>query len=72
MKLKAKIKAFVRQVKKKATAIATISLTTLAGRIYIAFASNDTSATIQDWMPLIIQMAMLGMIMGILKKFGKI
>lgn len=38
-----------------------------------AFATTeDISATVLDWMPLIIQFAMLGMILGLLKKFGKI
>ena len=34
--------------------------------------STDTSSTIMQWMPTIITFAMLGMVMGLLKKFGKI
>lgn len=41
--------------------------------VNVAFASTeDISTTVMDWMPLIIQFAMLGMILGLLKKFGKI
>jgi len=33
---------------------------------------TDMSASILSWMPLVIQFAMLGVVMGMLKKFGKI
>jgi len=36
------------------------------------FGTTNYSATVTDWLPLIIQFAMLGMILGLLKKFGKI
>ena len=35
------------------------------------FGTTNYSQTVTDWLPLIIQFAMLGMILGLLKKFGK-
>jgi len=40
----------------------------------VAFAqstSQDITNTVLEWMPLIITFAMLGMVLGMLKKFGK-
>lgn len=34
--------------------------------------SSDITSTVLEWMPLIITFAMLGMVLGLLKKFGKI
>ena len=33
--------------------------------------SEETTQTVMQWMPLIITFAMLGMVLGLLKKFGK-
>ena len=33
--------------------------------------SSDISQTVLEWMPLIITFAMLGMVLGLMKKFGK-
>jgi hypothetical protein len=33
--------------------------------------SEDISQTVLQWMPLIITFAMLGMVLGLLRKFGK-
>lgn len=33
---------------------------------------TDMTASIMDWMPLVVQFAMLGMVMGMLKKYGKL
>lgn len=33
--------------------------------------SSDISSTLTEWLPIIVQFAMLGMIMGLLKKLGK-
>lgn len=33
--------------------------------------STDVASTVLEWMPLIITFAMLGMVLGLLKKFGK-
>jgi len=33
--------------------------------------SSDITSTVLEWMPLIITFAMLGMVLGLLKKFGK-
>jgi hypothetical protein len=33
--------------------------------------SEDVTKTVLQWMPLIITFAMLGMVLGLLKKFGK-
>lgn len=35
------------------------------------YASTDYTETITEWLPTIVQFAMLGMVMGLLKKFGK-
>lgn len=34
------------------------------------FAETDMTSTITDWLPTILQFAMLGMVFGLLKKFG--
>lgn len=34
--------------------------------------STDVTSTVLEWMPLIITFAMLGMVLGLLKKFGKV
>jgi len=34
--------------------------------------SSDITQTVMEWMPLIITFAMLGMVLGMLKKFGKL
>jgi hypothetical protein len=54
-----------------------LAITTFAGTIYPVFAqTSDATSQITEivlaWMPLIIVFAMLGMILGMLKKFGKI
>jgi len=36
----------------------------------VGYCAIDTS-TITEWLPTIIEFAMLGMVMGLLKKFGK-
>jgi len=36
-----------------------------------ASTTDDTSSTILQWMPTIITFAMLGMVLGLLKKLGK-
>jgi len=45
-----------------------VALPLLASPVY---ASTDYADAITEWLPLIVQFAMLGMIMGLLKKFGK-
>jgi hypothetical protein len=53
-----------------------LAITTFAGTIYPVFAQSSTTQEITEivlaWMPLVIIFAMLGMILGMLKKFGKI
>ena len=34
--------------------------------------SSEITQTVMEWMPLIITFAMLGMVLGMLRKFGKI
>ena len=34
--------------------------------------SSEVTKTVMEWMPLIITFAMLGMVLGMLRKFGKI
>ena len=49
----------------------------LAGLVAVAtvspvYATTDSYMdTISEWLPIIVQFAMLGMVMGLLKKFGK-
>ena len=61
-------------IKKTLLLLTSLGLFSLLGFVKIAFCSTatDTTSTIMDWLPLIIQFAMLGMILGLLKKFGKI
>jgi Na+-driven multidrug efflux pump len=63
---------------KKLLAIA-LTVLTLFGfaspYIPVAFAQDTTSEitnTVLQWMPIIILFAMLGMVLGMLKKFGKL
>jgi len=35
-------------------------------------ATSDMTATVMEFVPLIVTFAMLGMVLGLLKKFGKI
>lgn len=35
------------------------------------YAEGMDTSTITEWLPIIIQFAMLGMVMGLLKKFGR-
>jgi peptidoglycan/LPS O-acetylase OafA/YrhL len=52
-----------------------LAITTFAGTIYPVFASDTTSQIteiVMAWMPLIFLFAMLGVVLGLLKKFGKI
>ena len=37
----------------------------------LASTSSNITDTVMEWMPLIITFAMLGMVLGMLKKFGK-
>jgi len=39
--------------------------------VYASDTSSDITTTVMEWMPLIITFAMLGMVLGLLKKFGK-
>lgn len=48
--------------------IAGVGVSAVAQPVY---AATDYASTITEWLPLIVQFAMLGMIMGLLKKFGK-
>jgi len=38
---------------------------------FCSTSTTDISSVVLEWMPLIITFAMLGMILGLLKKFGK-
>jgi hypothetical protein len=41
--------------------------------LHLVFAStDDITSVVLEWMPLIITFAMLGMVLGLLKKFGKL
>jgi len=40
------------------------------GRVDMS-STEETTQTVLAWMPLIITFAMLGMVLGLLKKFGK-
>jgi hypothetical protein len=78
--LKAKVKCFLALLWASLQtwkARLVLAITTFAGTIYPVFAqTTDTTSQITEivlaWMPLIIIFAMLGMILGMLKKFGKI
>jgi len=43
----------------------------LKGRERLVAVSSNITDTVMEWMPLIITFAMLGMVLGMLKKFGK-
>lgn len=68
MKITQKFKAWL--------SIVLIAMSSLTGTCFPVFAqTSDTTTEITNiilaWMPLIIIFAMLGMVLGILKKFGK-
>ena len=46
-----------------------VAVPLIASPVYAT--TDDYTSTITEWLPLIVQFAMLGMIMGLLKKFGK-
>ncbi|MEM2971895.1 MAG: hypothetical protein QW270_05680 [Candidatus Bathyarchaeia archaeon] len=46
-------------------------LTSLSVRVFAQDTTTDVTNVVLAWMPLIITFAMLGMVLGLLKKFGK-
>ncbi len=71
-----KLRLTLRKAKNKLLAVVVstgISITTsLAVNVPMGHcADTDISDTLMTWMPIIVQFAMLGMIMGIMKKLGK-
>jgi len=77
-KIKAKIKNFAEKIKAKInfkhlkTKITIVSALAANYFIQAVFAADDMTSTITEWLPTIITFAMLGMVLGMLKKFGKI
>ena len=53
-------------------AVFTIMLATaFVAIVPVGFCTDDLSSSITTWLPTIISFAMLGMVLGMLKKFGK-
>jgi len=70
MGIRAKIKAWVKRHRKLGYAVA--FGIGLLGRIGLGFcADSGMTDVIQDWLPTIISFAMLGMVLGFMKKFSK-
>lgn len=46
-------------------------LTSLSVRVFAQDTTSDVTNVVLSWMPLIITFAMLGMVLGLLKKFSK-
>jgi len=69
-----KLKERFAKIRTRLIAIATtlfISLLNLIPKGFCADTSNITDV-VMEWMPLIITFALLGMVLGLLKKFGKV
>jgi hypothetical protein len=45
--------------------------TVSAGSLTIQYDSGDVASAVNDWIPVVVEFAMLGMVMGLLKKMGK-
>lgn len=60
-----------KKIKKKILTIGGTSAVGIAVSASQAFATTtDMTSTITDWLPIILQFAMLGMVFGLIKKFG--
>jgi len=68
-----KLKERFAKIRTRLIAIATTLFISLLNLIPKGFCSDtgDITATVMEWMPLIITFALLGMVLGLLKKFGK-
>jgi len=69
-----KLKERFAKIRTRLIAIATtllISLLNLIPKGYCQSSTSDITTTVMEWMPLIITFALLGMVLGLLKKFGK-
>lgn len=77
MKFLKKVKLKLRKAKTKILTIAVTTITSITLFISVnvpighCATNTDISETLTTWMPIIVQFAMLGMIMGLLKKLGK-
>lgn len=68
-----KIFGKVRKLFWTAFAFLAILATTVMAVVHPVFADiGDMTSTITDWLPIIIAFAMLSMVLGMLKKFGKV
>jgi len=67
-RMKGKRKSLFRRLVSIVLVAVCIGVPVVASPVY---ASTDYTSTITEWLPLIVQFAMLGMIMGLLKKFGR-
>jgi len=67
IKMKFSLKTKLRQIAFFATMIAIAVFATVP----VGFCTDDMTTSITSWLPTIISFAMLGMVLGMLKKFGK-
>lgn len=61
------------QIKRKLSFLCVLALSLFATVVSPAFCSTgtDMTSTITEWLPIILQFAIIGMIFGMLSKFGK-
>jgi len=67
IKMKFSLKTKLRQIAVFATMIAIAVFATVP----VGFCTDDMTQSITSWLPTIISFAMLGMVLGMLKKFGE-
>jgi len=67
IKMKFSLKTKLRQIAFFITMIAIAVFATVP----VGFCTDDMTTSITSWLPTIISFAMLGMVLGMLKKFGK-
>ena len=62
--------SFRKNLRQIAVFVTMIALAVFA-TVPVGFCTDDMTGSITSWLPTIISFAMLGMVLGMLKKFGK-
>ena len=67
------MKISLKNLKRKVLFVAVSALALLCCLVQYGFCStgSDMTSAITEWLPIILQFAIIGMIFGMLKKFGK-
>lgn len=71
VKEKLKLKFSFRKNKRQIAVFGLMTATAVLATVQPGLCTDDLSSSITEWLPTIISFAMLGMVLGMLKKFGK-